>query len=82
MKIKVSLDWLESHVFNHHPEVQQIIVEHNCIGVYQYDVFIKEGGKYGVRVGFFDERLRGKKFFITPTEGNYCIECDNPAEEA
>lgn len=73
MKVKVNLDWLEEHVFNHHPNVRDVIVEHNCIGEYQYDVNIKGGDKYGVRVGFFDDRLRSKKFFITPTEGNYQI---------
>ena len=76
MKIKVDLEWLENNVFNHHPNVRQVIVEHGCVGEYQYDVNIKEGGKYGVRVGFFDERLRRKKFFITPTEGNYHIISD------
>ena len=68
MKIKVNLEWLESHVFNHHPDVKKVIVEHGCVGIYQYDV-----KNYGVRVGFFDNRLKGKKFFVTPTDGNYQI---------
>lgn len=73
-KVKVSCDWLESHVFNHHPSVKQIITDHDCTGIYQFDVNIRENGrKYGVRVGFFDDRLHRGKFFITPTEGNYQI---------
>lgn len=73
MKIKISRDWLETNVFNHHPEVKPIIEDYDCIGIYQYDVNIKGGDKYGVRVGFFDDRLYRKKFFVTPTEGNYQI---------
>lgn len=73
MKIKINREWLENNVFNHHPETKQIIEDHNYIGEYQFDVVIKGGSKYGVRVGFFDDRLYRKKFFVTPTEGNYQI---------
>ena len=73
MRIKISRDWLEKNVFNHHSEVRPIIEDHDYIGIYQYDVNIKGNGKYGVRVGFFDNRLYRNKFFVTPTEGNYQI---------
>jgi hypothetical protein len=48
-------------------------LDHDCIGEYQYDVTIKNDGKYGVRVGFFDSRFPKGKFYVTPTEGNYEI---------
>lgn len=73
MKIKIDREWLEKNVFNHHTDVKKVIEDHNYIGVYQYDVNIKSSGKYGVRVGFFDDRLYRKKFFVTVTEGNYQI---------
>lgn len=73
MKIKINRDWLEKNVFNHHAEIKQIIEDHECIGIYQYDVNVKGGSKYGVRVGFFDDRLYRKKLFVTVTEGNYQI---------
>lgn len=73
MKVKINQEWLEKNVFNHHPDVKQIIEDHNYTGEYQFDVNIKEGGKYGVRVGFFDDRLYRNKIFVTPTEGNYQI---------
>lgn len=71
MKVKINIEWLEQNVFNHHPQVREIIAEHNCTGVYQYDVNVRGAGKYGVRVGFFDKRLYRGKFYVTPTEGNY-----------
>lgn len=76
MKIKVNREWLEENVFNHEFNGaiwKQVIEDHNCTGEYQFDVNIKNKGKYGVRVGFFDQRLPYNKVYITPTEGNYEI---------
>ena len=71
MKVKINREWLEKNVYNHHPDVKKVIEDHDCIGEYQFDVVIKGGAKYGVRVGFFDDRLYRNKFYVTPTEGNY-----------
>ncbi|MBQ5659198.1 MAG: hypothetical protein IIV02_06725, partial [Peptococcaceae bacterium] len=76
VKVKVSKEWLEKRVFKHefNGEIwKQVIEDHNYIGEYMYDINIKEGGKYGVRVGFFDDRLPHKKLFISPVEGSYEI---------
>lgn len=76
MKVRINHEWLERNVFTHEfngETWKQVIEDHKCIGEYQFDITLKGGVKYGVRVGFFDDRLPGKKVYTTVTEGNYEI---------
>lgn len=74
MKVKINREWLEQNIFNHEFKGaiwKEVIEDHDYTGEYQFDVVIKGGRKYGVRVGFFDSRLPYGKVYVTPTEGNY-----------
>ena len=74
MKVIINKEWLEENVYNHSLNGKlwkEVIEEHDRTGEYQFDVTIKGGGRYGVRVGFFDKRLYRNKLYVTPTEGNY-----------
>lgn len=73
MKVKINLEWLEENVYNHPLGHlwKEVIEDHGRTGEYQFDVTIRGGGKYGVRVGFFDKRLYRNRLYVTPTEGNY-----------